>query len=162
MEWISVPGLLALSHDDLCSRGAVPLHLFKSPRSFAKADRSGLSCMLWPFLPLSPHLLASPTSSVVLTVRVSPEGFLLSREFRPIVELLGASSRGVEMAPPRIAETEDCAHRACLRIAEVTVIHSVTTSATGSMATEIGWRVGAKCAVAPVSPSMLDVSSSLC
>lgn len=37
-----------------------------------------------------------------------------------------------------MADTEECAHRACLRMADVTVIHSVTTSATGLTATEIG------------------------
>jgi hypothetical protein len=33
-----------------------------------------------------------------------------------------------------MAETEECAQRACLRMAEVTVIHSVVTKATGSTA----------------------------
>jgi hypothetical protein len=37
-----------------------------------------------------------------------------------------------------MADTEECAQRACFRMAEVTVIHSVTTSATGLTATEIG------------------------
>lgn len=36
--------------------------------------------------------------------------------------------------PPRIAETEECAQRACFRMDEVTVIHSVVTRATGSIA----------------------------
>lgn len=36
-----------------------------------------------------------------------------------------------------MAATEECAHRACFRIADVTVIHSVTTSATGLTATVI-------------------------
>lgn len=40
-------------------------------------------------------------------------------------------------APPKIADTDECAQRACLRIADVTVIHSVTTSATGSTATDM-------------------------
>lgn len=39
---------------------------------------------------------------------------------------------------PRIAATEECAHRACLRMADVTVIHSVTTRATGFTATVMG------------------------
>lgn len=34
-------------------------------------------------------------------------------------------------------EMEECAQRACLRIALVTVIHSVTTRATGSIATVV-------------------------
>ena len=35
--------------------------------------------------------------------------------------------------PPSIADTDDCAHRECLRIAEVIAMHSVVTSATGFM-----------------------------
>jgi len=42
------------------------------------------------------------------------------------------------MTPPKIAETEECAQRGCFRIADVTVIHSVTTSATGLTATVMG------------------------
>ena len=37
-----------------------------------------------------------------------------------------------------MAETDECAHLACLRMAEVTVMHSVMTRATGSIATVIG------------------------
>jgi hypothetical protein len=33
-----------------------------------------------------------------------------------------------------MAATEDCAQRACLRMADVTVMHSVTTRSTGSTA----------------------------
>ncbi len=44
---------------------------------------------------------------------------------------------GLEL-PPRIAETEECAHLACFRTADVTVIHSVVIRATGSTATETG------------------------
>ena len=36
-----------------------------------------------------------------------------------------------------MAETEECAHRACFLIAEVTVIHSVVIRATGSTAIDI-------------------------
>jgi len=39
--------------------------------------------------------------------------------------------------PPRMADTEECAHRACFLIADVTVIHSAVTSATGLTATDI-------------------------
>ena len=39
--------------------------------------------------------------------------------------------------PPRIAETEDCAHRACFLIADVAVIHSVVIRATGSTAIDM-------------------------
>lgn len=46
------------------------------------------------------------------------------------------SSFPAEAPPPRIAETEEWAHLACLRMAEVTVIHSEMTRATGSTATE--------------------------
>lgn len=63
-----------------------------------------------------------------------------------------------------MAETDECAQRACFRIAEVTVIHSVTTSATGLTATVMGW--GSRFATvswrvdAPLpSPSVLDMVS---
>lgn len=46
--------------------------------------------------------------------------------------------RGEGAEEPRIEEIELWAQRACLRMAEVTVMHSVTTSATGSMATGTG------------------------
>ena len=36
-----------------------------------------------------------------------------------------------------MAETDECAHRACFLIAEVTVIHSVVIRATGSTAIDI-------------------------
>jgi hypothetical protein len=40
--------------------------------------------------------------------------------------------------PPSMAATDECAQRACFRMADVTVIHSVTTRATGSTAMVIG------------------------
>lgn len=46
--------------------------------------------------------------------------------------------RGEGAEEPRMDEMELWAQRACLRMAEVTVMHSVTTSATGSMATGTG------------------------
>jgi hypothetical protein len=46
--------------------------------------------------------------------------------------------RGEGAEEPRIEEMELWAQRACLRMAEVTVMHSVTTSATGSIATGTG------------------------
>jgi hypothetical protein len=46
--------------------------------------------------------------------------------------------RGEGAEEPRMEEMELWAQRACLRIAEVTVMHSVTTSATGSIATVTG------------------------
>lgn len=94
--------------------------------------------MLFPFFPRSPHLFASPPSSP----SASPVDGLF---FLPVFP---GSSRGVEglelcklgfmglELPPRIADTEECAHRACFRMAEVTVIHSVVIKATGSTATE--------------------------
>jgi hypothetical protein len=39
-----------------------------------------------------------------------------------------------------MAATDECAQRACLRIAEVTVMHSVTTNATG-LRLQAGWRI---------------------
>ena len=41
----------------------LPLHPFKSLRSRAKADSSGLSCMLLPFLPRRPHRVVNAPSS---------------------------------------------------------------------------------------------------
>lgn len=41
----------------------------------------------------------------------------------------------LEGEDPRMEEMLEWAQRACFRIAEVTVMHSVTTSDTGSMAT---------------------------
>lgn len=46
--------------------------------------------------------------------------------------------RGEGAEEPKIEEMELWAQRACLRMAEVTVMHSVTTSATGSIATVMG------------------------
>jgi hypothetical protein len=46
---------------------------------------------------------------------------------------------GLIGVPPRIADTDECAHRACLRMADVTVIHSVVIKATGSTATDTGF-----------------------
>lgn len=51
--------------------------------------------------------------------------------------LVVARDLEVEGLPPRIADTEEWAHLACFLIAEVTVIHSVVISATGSTATDI-------------------------
>lgn len=45
---------------------------------------------------------------------------------------------GLTVAPPRIALTLEWAHRACFRMAPVTVMHSCTTRATGSRATATG------------------------
>jgi hypothetical protein len=96
--------------------------------------------MLLPFFPLNPHLLGTASScSPALTMPW------------PVLSL--RCTVGVLFEElPRIAATEECAHRACLRMADVTVIHSVTTRATGFTATVMGrglklavvsWRVDA-------------------
>jgi hypothetical protein len=59
-----------------------------------------------------------------------------------------------------MAATEECAQRACFRMADVTVIHSVTTRATGLTATVMGrasrlaivsWSVDAPLSSLPVA-----------
>lgn len=120
-----------------------PLHCFKSLRRFAKAERRGLSCMLCPFFPRSPQRLASPGSSVWA---VAPRAALAPFScFGADICLdaggcfsISSLEEGAGALPPKIADTDECAHRACLRMADVTVIHSVTTSATGSIATDMG------------------------
>jgi hypothetical protein len=93
--------------------------------------------MLFPFFPRKPHLLAKPPSSPSM----APEEDRLLCPFRfpsssvdgrklAVLGLIGAE------VTPRIAETEECAQRACFRMADVTVIHSVVIKATGSTATE--------------------------
>lgn len=85
--------------------------------------------MLFPFFPLNPHRLAEASSSSASTAL--PAELRLSFSHR-------GEGGGLLEPPPRIADTDDCAQRACLRIAEVTVMHSVTTRATGSTATDMG------------------------
>lgn len=46
------------------------------------------------------------------------------------------------MPPPKIAETDDCAHLELLRIADVMPMHSVVIKATGSMLIEGEGRMG--------------------
>lgn len=84
--------------------------------------------MLAPFFPLSPHLpVRNP----------SPSWDMLSDD--STLAWFAFLSVGVwRVAPPSIAATEECAQRACLRIADVTVMHSVMTKAIGSIATAIG------------------------
>ena len=112
-----------------------PLQPLISFLNFAKADMSGLSCRLFPFFPLKPHLLANESSSPAVGISV--------KDKRPdclrIACCEGFGLVGLDMLlrkedPPRMAETEDCAQRACFLIAEVTVMHSVVTKATGSTA----------------------------
>lgn len=114
-------------------------------RSFlrrAKADSKGLSCMLFPFFPLRPQRLARLSSSPTAPVGILPA---CTNLVRAVVEVLSfcLGSRlisfpvAIEGPPPRMAETDECAHRACFLIAEVTVIHSVVIRATGSTAIDI-------------------------
>lgn len=118
----------------------IPLKPVNSRLSRPKPAIKGLSCMLLPFLPRSPHLFARPPSSA----SANPEDGLVLFPFPfpgssrgvPGLELCKLGLMGAEL-PPRIADTEEWAHRACLRIAEVTVIHSVVIRATGSTATEM-------------------------
>ena len=58
-----------------------------------------------------------------------------------------------------MAETDECAQRACLRMAEVTVMHSVVTSATGLRA--IGREEGA-CVGVGVDIVVEDSSVTIC
>ena len=62
---------------------------------------------------------------------------------------------GLEL-PPRIAETEECAHLACFRMADVTVMHSVVIKATGSTATDTG--VFLELIMPPLSSKALKLS----
>jgi hypothetical protein len=81
--------------------------------------------MLLPFFPRRPHLLGTASScSPALTM------------LWPVRSRRGTAGVLFEELPS-MAATEECAHRACFRIADVTVIHSVTTSATGLTATVI-------------------------
>ena len=104
--------------------------------SLAKADINGLSCRLFPFLPRSPHRPARFSSLLLaeFSVDVVAECPL---ERLPVVDTAEepVAFRGyIVEEPPNIAETEECAQRACLRIAEVTVMHSVVINAIGSTA----------------------------
>ena len=130
----------------------LPLQPFRSFLRRANADIRGLSCKLLPFFPRRPHLLGTASSCSPPLIIPCP---VRSRRW----------TAGVLFEdPPKIAATEECAQRACFRIAEVTVMHSVTTNATGLTATAMGrssrlagafsWRV-----VASASISSLDVAA---
>ena len=108
----------------------ISLQLFKSTRSFAKALMSGLSCMLWPLRPRRPHREVRAESVSSETSMVEP--------LRSVRRASEGVRRGEGAEEPRMEEMELWAQRACLRMAEVTVMHSVTTSATGSIATGTG------------------------
>ena len=97
------------------SNVSIFLYVARSLLSFAKADSSGLSCTLLPFLPLKPQRLARVVSSsagvrVVSMLLLLPMGSILGV---PPLELLrleravsGISSEVVDGPPPSIAETE--------------------------------------------------------
>lgn len=87
--------------------------------------------MLFPLLPRRPHRFASDISSAA----AGPPKFLLI-DPSPLFGW-GIGPR-VAVPPPRMEATDECAHRACLRMADVTVIHSVVMRATGSISTDIG------------------------
>lgn len=130
----------------------MPLQPFRSFLRRANADINGLSCMLLPFFPLNPHRLGTASSCSPALMMPCPDR---SRRW---------TAGGLLEELPSIAATEECAQRACLRIADVTVMHSVTTSATGFTATVTGrgaraeissWSVDAACS----SLSLLDMAS---
>lgn len=113
----------------------IPLQPIKSRLKRPKPAIKGLSCMLFPFFPRSPHLFARLSCSTRDGRTWCP---FRPERLRPGVEGLDPSATEFEelVLPPRIAETDEWAHRACLRMADATVIHSVVIRATGSMATE--------------------------
>lgn len=115
------------------------MHPLRSCLNLANAESNGLSCMLFPFLPRRPHRLASVSSTPTAPFAIRsgclyPAAELLSLALGtlPLSPLLGMAG-----PPPRIAETDEWAHRACFLIAEVTVMHSVVIKATGSTAMDI-------------------------
>jgi hypothetical protein len=105
------------------------LQYFRSERSFANALMRGLSCKLWPFFPRRPHLdVNAPLSSMI--------SILLELRFLSwFVVFVSDCEDDGRVVFPRIEDIDECAQRACFRMADVTVIHSVTTRATGSIAT---------------------------
>jgi hypothetical protein len=131
-----------------------PLQSLRSLLSFVNADMSGLSCKLLPFFPLNPHLPAPPpaasssasaapatAAAAAATAAVATVG--LRRccspppEPEPDEPSAGAAAAHLD-PPPRMAATLECAQRACLRIADVTVMHSVATRPTASTAMVTG------------------------
>ena len=60
-------------------------------------------------------------------------GVLLPRRLCEL-DRCSSFSCNLDKPPPRIADTEDCAQRACFRMADVIVIHSVVIRAIGSIA----------------------------
>lgn len=128
------------------SKVRMSLQPTKSALKRANADMSGLSCMLFPFLPLSPHLLArlwspSPVPASDLTELCLAGLIFVAGPFLGLGGLdVSCSYTLVAPPPPKIAETDDWDHRECFLIAEVTVMHSVVMRATGSTAIEMAGR----------------------
>lgn len=103
-----------------------------SCRSLPKPEISGLSCMLFPFLPLKPQRTRSAVPSPVMLAAA-----LLLLPLPRDTEFVGPSCTGLG-PPPSMAATEEWGDRACFWIAEVIAIHSAMTRETGSTATETG------------------------
>ena len=123
----------------LVSRPVQPLRSFLKR---AKAESKGLSCMLCPFLPLRPQRLAKlsfPPMALSGILPACPDWVCAVPKLLSFClgSRLISLPVAIEGPPPRMAETDECAHRACFLIAEVTVIQSVVISATGSTAIDI-------------------------
>lgn len=117
-------------HIHLISKIDGPRQTLKSALNFVNAAISGLSLTSFPLFPRAPHLHPPPSSSSGTTAGATTRLVFVSK---------GSCWLG---PPPRMADTLDCAHHGCFRMAEVTVMHSVMTRATGSTAMAMGaWRV---------------------
>lgn len=103
-----------------------------SCRRRPKPEMSGLSCMLFPFLPRSPQRTRSAVPSPVMFAAA-----LLLLPLPRDTEFEGPSCTGLG-PPPRIAATDEWGDRACFCMAEVIAMHSAMTRETGSTATETG------------------------
>lgn len=105
-----------------------------SCRSLPKPDINGLSCMLLPFFPRSPHRLAarSPAPFSVVSAANALD------ERRPVEP--GGGTSWIKLGlPPRMAETEDAyCERADFWMADVMAMHSDMIKDTGSTATVTG------------------------
>lgn len=93
--------------------------------------------MLLPFFPLSPQRLAK-----VSLLPIAPFGTFSDPSdwsFFPDCLNLDPTSRPPDIVapPPRMAETDECAHLVCFRIAEVIVMHSVVIRVAGLTAMAI-------------------------
>ena len=94
--------------------------------------------MLLPFFPRIPQRFARVSSTLASPFNALLDGPCCCRGLSFFSFDFGAlptSCPGVP--PPKMADTDDWAHRLCFLIAEVTVIHSVIMRATGSTAIDI-------------------------